>query len=701
MTAPSAPYVSTVTELHEIVKVVRSVGAFTFDVETRGNIHHHSEVMALVEEEWQAKLATLKSNHPTTLKRSRDAIEQRWTEAVQLDPLRNEVFWIGIGTEGHSWAIPMGHANGEILVPEERGDGKSVPPEGYRMVLASGKESMARAKYFIPAVFTDPPKQLNTEQVFTVLEELFTDPDIIKINQNIKFDAKSVAKYLGGLPQGLYIDTMNLMHIIDENMLNYKLETILHHVFKFDPYWRDGKLGATIRFEPFSRACRYVHYDARWAWLAYKKLFRVISQVPTLLSALYRDIPVIRVLAQMEMNGILVNQREMKRLGKELARELNNKLADLAPYVWPGFNPDSTTDKAKFLFGKKADGGLGLKATRFTDGTKHLPPDQRKPSVDDEALTALAGKHPVVDMFLDYVELKKMKSTYVDGMVPLLHNGRLHPQFNIHRTSTGRLSGSEPNLQNIPREEKVRRLFIAEPENSFIVADYSAIEMRIMAMYSQDPELLRIFQENIDPHLGTARIILGRDPVDAEERTVYGKVPNFLLGYGGGPKRLVASTKGKLTLERAKEVESAYAKGYAGWTTWKQECLAKGRALGYVETMGGRRRRLPDLNHEMTTKEGWAKRMGAERQAINAVIQGTAAEICKDAMVTLDKILPYPKCKILLQVHDELVVSVPTDEVYTWEPEIERAMGNNRTIMGVPIHVEAHHAGSWAEAKGG
>lgn len=687
---PSAPAVLSLDELSRIVDIVRQEGEFSFDVETRGNLDRHPDVMALLDEEWVSKEASLKSSHPTVVQRSRQAIEDKWRSNLALDTLRNEVFWLGIATRNHSWAIPMGHPNGEVLVKEQRGDGSTIPPPGYRTVLASGKESMARAKYFIPATFTAPPEQLTQEQVFTALEPLFMDENIVKINQNIKFDVKSISKYYGGeLPKGRYIDTMVLMHIVDENMPSYSLTNIIDKVFAYDPYRRDGKIGKTITTEPFSKACRYVHYDVRWAWLLYKKLFRHISYDEKLLSVAYLESDTLSVLAQMELNGIAVNKRALTKLGKELDLDINNTIAEIYQYAPVGFNPDSNAHKAQFLFSKKREGGLGLKPKKETK--------TGNPSVDDDSLRSLQGQHPVVDLLMQYAEQKKMKSTYVEGLTPLLNKGRLHPQFHLHRTATGRLSASDPNLQNIPRDGRVRSLFVAEPGNSLVVADYSQIEMRIMAMYSQDPALLNIFKNNIDVHAGTASVILGKAPEDisSEERNIYGKVPNFLMGYGGGPRRLVDATGGALSLDDARQVVENYNKGYAGLTDWKNRVLREAKHRGYVETMLGRRRRVPDL-----ASDDFAAKSRAERQAINAIVQGTAAEICKEAMVKMAGALDYPKCKMLVQVHDEIVISVPTEEIGVWEPVVEQCMGNGRDIMGVTLEVEAHHAQTWSEAKG-
>ena len=258
-------------------------------------------------------------------------------------------------------------------------------------------------------------------------------------------------------------------------------------------------------------------------------------------------------------------------------------------------------------------------------------------------------------------------------------------------------NSSGPNLQNIPTDDRVRSLFTAEPGNSLVVADYNAIEMRIFAMFSQDPALIEIFENNTDIHTGTASVIYRVPPeeITPEQRKI-GKVANFLMGYGGTAKRLYHSAEGALTMEQAEEAVDGYDTGYAGMTAWKLQELDKARRNGYVETMGGRRRRL----HGYIDSEDYWVRIRAERQAINAIIQGTAAEICKDAMIAMDRVLEYPKCRILIQVHDEMVTSVPTDELSIWVPAIESAMGNGKRIEGIELSVEAHYAGNWADAKG-
>jgi DNA polymerase-1 len=682
--------VLTEEQLQEVVDAVLASGEFAFDVETRGNIHRHGDVMDLIDHEWYEKEATLKSMTPSVRHRSRKAIEDRWTKELALDPLRNEVFWIGISVAGRSWAIPMGHPHGEVVVPAIIGDGTTVPPHGYREILSSGKESKAKAKFMVPAVYSPPPKQLSCETVFSALEPLFMDENIVKIGHNIKFDARSVAKYIGGLPNGRYVDTMVLQHYLDENIPNFSLQSLIARNFNgLDPYARDGKVGKIISDVAFSVAHRYVHIDVRWTWLLYKTMWRKVQANKDWLDAVYTDLDLLYVIADMEQTGISVDKSAMVATGKELDQNLNYLLRDMADYAPPGFNPDSLEHKRQLLFGPKNKGGLGLSPVRQT-GTG-------KSSVDDTTLQTLRSKHPVVQMMLDWAETKKLKSTYVDGMMPMLHSGRLHPSFHLHRTVTARISSSGPNLQNIPRDGRMRSVFVAGDKELLVVADYDQIELRVMAMFSQDRELIRIFTTNEDIHRGTAALILSRPPseVSDEERTIYGKVPNFLMGYGGGPKRLIEATNGVINLSEAKRIIDAYHDAYAGLTKWKREVIQRAYHIGYVETLGRRRRRLTDIK-----SDDFALRSRAERQAINFIVQGTAAEICKKAMVRVHRALPHDTCRLLVQVHDELMISVPEKEADHYAVVLQDCMGDGTVINGVPLRVTAHSGKSWYEAKG-
>lgn len=683
-----APHiVFTEDDLKQVVKEVEHHGEFCFDVETRGVIERHPDVVDLIQKEWQEHSATLKVKNEDILKRSEEAIKARWRKTLALDPLRNEVIWIGIATEGKSWVIPMAHPNGEVIEPAQTGDGTTVPPPGYRKILKSGVESMAKAKYFKPAVFSEAPEQLPKSVVFNALEPLFFS-DLVKVGHNVKFDARSIRKYYDGrLPDGPFADTMIAQHVLNENLSGYSLDNLIGVNFdNFNAYEVGGKIGAVITEAPFSSAARYLHLDVRWTWLLYKKLYRRIKADESLLSCYRQDMQVLRVLMEMEDNGIPVNQRSMKSLGKQLDKRLNELLLDMYQYAPTGFNPGSTKHKQELLFNKRREGGLGLKPLKETASGAA--------SVDEETLRKLESKHPVIPMLLEWSETKKLASTYVDGLLPQLVKGRLHPSFNLHRTATGRLSSSNPNLQNIPRDSSVRGLFVAPDGYELLVADYDQIELRVMCMFSHDKKMSDFFLNEEDIHAGAAALCLSKpvSEVTPEERQL-GKGVNFLTAYGGGYQKLARVTG--IDEEHAKYVIDRYYRQFSGITKWKQEVVAHGRKYGYVTTMSGRRRRLPDLQ-----ADDKGVRARAERQAVNAVVQGSAADICKKAMVDCYDAFAGTEAQILVQVHDELVVAVPKDAVEEMQPILVQAMGDNKVYDGIPLRVSCHSARSWADAKG-
>lgn len=679
--------VSTIEEVHEIVEIVKGVGAFAFDIESRGVLERHPELVEHIESDWKEHVAGLKNPSPDITQRARENIEEEYRTMLALDPLRNEVFWIGIATKGHSWAIPMGHPIGLLIEAEEVGDGTTTPPPGFRKKLKNGQESMAKARYTKPAVYSEPPAQLSRSEVLEALRPIFFDEGIIKVGHNVKFDARSISKYYGQLPCKPFRDTMLLQHIIDENLSSYSLENLIAHNYEqHNAYAREGKLGKIISKVPFDAATRYVHLDARWTWLLYERLNRYINTQKELQRSTVQDSDVLHVLMKMENEGIAVDHRRLKTLGRELDDKMNQILLGLSDYAPIGFNPDSTKHKQQFLFNKKREGGLGLKPVKETK--------KGAPSVDEESLTRLQGKHPAIDFLLEWSETKKLKSTYVDGLLPKLYKGRLHPSFHLHRTATGRLSSSNPNLQNIPRDSSIRSLFVAPEGYTLLVADYDQIELRVMAMFSKDKNMMDIFVNNRDIHAGAAALIFNKpiEEVTDEERQL-GKGANFLTAYGGGYGKLARITG--LPEERAKYIINRYYQEFSGLTSWKRSVISQGKAYGYVKTLSGRRRRLPDLdssNDELRAR--------AERQAVNAVVQGSAADICKQAMIDIANELQDTDCRMLVQVHDEIVAAVPEDQWESIVPRFVQAMGDGVTLRGVPLKVSCHVAHNWSEAKG-
>ena len=680
--------VSTIEEIQEIVRIVQSIGAFAFDVETRGIVERHVDAMNAYNTELKKHLAEMVTTSPAVREATQERLMEKWRGIIALDPLRNEVFWIGIATDGHSWAIPMGHLCGEIIVPEEVGDGSTVPPTGYRNLKRDGTESEAKVRYRIPAVFSDPPEQLSRSDVFQALEPLFADPNIVKVGHNVKFDARSIRKYLNvELPLSGFMDTMLMQHIVNENLRGYSLTDLISHNYDgHDAYYKEGKLGKIINTVAFSSATKYVHLDVRWTWMLYKRLWNKIKNKEGLRNALDQDMIVLRVIMDMEDIGIPVKKSAMVVLGRELDGRMRDILNEMSQFTPPGFNPDSNKSKQDLLFKSKADGGLGLKS--------HKQTAKGASSVDEEALRFIENAHPLIPLILEWQEVKKMKSTYVESLLLKLVNNSLHPSYHLHRTATGRLSSSNPNLQNIPRDSSIRSLFVAPAGHTLLVADYDQIELRVMCMFSKDKNMSKFFLEEQDIHAGAAALVLDKPVADitSEERQL-GKGVNFLTAYGGGAQKLARTTG--ITEKKAREVINNYYKQFSGISAWKNTEIVKALQRGYVSTLSGRRRRLPELS---ARDEGLRAR--AERQAINAIVQGSAADICKIAMIDVHEALKPFNAKILVQVHDELVVAVPDKYVEEAQKVMIQAMGQDRVIAGIPLKVSCHSAKSWSEAKG-
>jgi len=679
------PIITTLDELDDLVKVVTNVGEFAFDVETQSVLEHHPDLLQHLENDFQEHIKGLKTKSPDIIQRAHDNLVETYLKEIAVDPLRNEVFWIGIATRGHSWAIPMGHKIGSLLEPEEVGDGSTVPPVGYRKKLKNGKESTAKARYVKPAIYSEPVKQLTRSEVFERLKPLFFG-SFIKIGQNVKFDARSISKYYDAIPPGPYVDTMLLQHLINENLGNYALETIIENNYNgHKAYEKGGKLGERITKVTIDDASLYVHRDARWTWLLYLRLVNKVNAYSDLKKAMLLDSQVLEVLMHMENQGIPIDVNNLTLLEKELDDELNDVYNSILKHAPVGFNPDSNKHKQSFLFNKKSEGGLGLKPYKQTG--------KGAPSVDEESLKSLQHKHEVVGQLLKWAELQKLKSTYVKGLIPKLYKSRLHPSFHLHRTATGRLSSSNPNLQNIPRTSNIRKLFVANNSSTLLVADYDQIELRVMAMVSQDKRLLQIFKNEEDIHTATAAVVFKKKPenVTAEERQV-GKGVNFLTAYGGGSIKLARVTG--ISKTEAEDILNTYYKTFNELTAWKQQVIQKAKKDGYVSTLHGRRRRLSDLssiNSELRSR--------AERQAINAIVQGTAADICKLAMVDVYKATNKTSLKLLVQVHDELVAMVDENEKLDIIEPFITAMGDGTILNKVPIKVSYRFAKSWAEAK--
>lgn len=392
-----------------------------------------------------------------------------------------------------------------------------------------------------------------------------------------------------------------------------------------------------------------------------------------------------KVLRDMEEYGALVDKDYLEKLALEINSEIAKLEKEIYKNVGHEFNLNSPKQLAGVLFGE-----LGL--TPFKKGKEHA-------STGEETLTELIGAHSVIESLLKYRELFKLKSTYVDTLPPLLDkNNRVHTHYHTDATKTGRLSSKDPNLQNIPVKGewglKVREAFIAPAGSKLISADYNQIELRVMAHLSKDKNLVEIFQKGEDIHTRTAAEILDKKPeeITKDDRRI-AKMVNFGIMYGISPFGL--SRQLKIDREVAKQIIDKYFEEFSGVKIWVENTLSDAYAKGYVETLGGFRRYLIEL------KQGnYHVRAAGERQAINAPVQGTAADIIKAAMIRISKQLSEGsyQTKMILQVHDELVFEVPEKEVEKVYPLIRETM-ENTFKLDVPIEVESKIGQNWGQMK--
>ena len=412
-----------------------------------------------------------------------------------------------------------------------------------------------------------------------------------------------------------------------------------------------------------------------------------LSEDEALLS-IYRDmeLPVMQVLTRMERSGVLIDREKLAQQSKELAERIDEVKAKIEEIAGGAFNPASPKQLAQVLFEK-----LQLPVKKKTaSGT---------PSTDEEVLSELALDYPLPKLILEFRALSKLKSTYTDKLPQMAdpEDGRVHTTFGQATAVTGRLASSDPNLQNIPvrtaEGRRVREAFIAKPGCKLISADYSQIELRIMAHISQDEGLLKAFREGKDIHRATAAEVFGTQPenVTAEQRRM-AKVINFGLIYGMSAFGLAQN----LGIERrmASHYIEEYFARYPGVARYMQQTRSAAHAQGYVQTAFGRRLWLPDI---LSSRP--AVRAGAERAAINAPMQGTAADLIKRAMISLDRWLKKQnlKSRLILQVHDELILEVPEDELELVKENVAAIM-QSAASLSVPLLAEVGVADNWEAA---
>ena len=498
-------------------------------------------------------------------------------------------------------------------------------------------------------------EQLPMEEVLAAVRPLFESPDISKCAHNANYDMTILASHGIGC-QGVDFDTMVAAHLLSRGQLGLKnlaLDVLGQEMTPINKLIGTGKKQITFDQVDIETAAPYAAADADMT-----ARLRLAFEEPVVregLSSLMTDMemPLVPVLVTMQRHGIMLDSAGLREMSEDLREQMFQTEEELYKSIGHTVNINSPQQLSDLLFNE-----IGLPKTKRT---------KTGYSTDANSLEGLKGLHPVVDQILEYRQVSKLKSTYVDALPEMVNSdtGRVHTSYNQTGSATGRMSSSDPNLQNIPiRTEmgrQVRKAFMAEgaPDWLLFSADYSQIELRVLAHISQDPGLLEAFRRGEDIHSSTASLMFDvpLNDVVADQRRI-AKVLNFGVIYGLSAHGISQQT-GFSREEGASFIEAYFAK-YPGISDYLEHVKVKARAEQYVETLLGRRRYLPDINSPNFNVRG-----GAERMAINMPIQGTAADIMKLAMIRVQKRLDDEgmKTKMLLQVHDELVFETPKEEM--------------------------------------
>lgn len=548
--------------------------------------------------------------------------------------------------------------------------------------------------YYLPLGhdYPDVPSQMSKTRAFALLSEIFSNPDIKKIGQNIKYD--SIVLKRAGLPiEGIDLDTMVLSYLLEPNWGKHNLNRLalsyLHvKTVPFQEIAGKGKDAKTLNAVDIQRVAPYASQDADLALRLSESLWPKVQNQK--MESLYREIelPLIAVLCDMEMWGIKLDSPALQKLSEELSEDLARLKTKIFSVSGEEFNLNSPQQLASILFEK-----LKLPASRKTKIKKGY-------STSSSILQELSHNYPIAKDALEYRKLSKLKSTYADALPQLINpeTGRIHTSYNQTVAATGRLSSSDPNLQNIPvRGElgpRFRQAFIPAPGHLFLSVDYSQIELRVLAHLSKDQALIDTFLKDQDVHQETANRVFGQEAsLFKDEQRRRAKIINFSMIYGAGAFSM-ARELGTTTAEAQKFIDMYFEK-YPGVRDFLEKSVEEAKAKGYSETLFGRRRQVPELlqGDHMTQQAG-------RRIALNTPIQGTAADLIKKAMIDVwnEIKLKTLKSKMILQVHDELVFEVPDDEQNVMDSLVKKKM-EEVFPLEVPLKVHLGWGVNWAEAK--
>ncbi|HKP76205.1 MAG TPA: DNA polymerase I [Longimicrobiaceae bacterium] len=594
-------------------------------------------------------------------------------ETSGRDAMRAELCGIALALEpGAAFYLPFGHrlpapAQGDLL-----GGAGDPSPEARK---AQGPKNL-------PALDSDSLRPL---------VELLEDAAVRKVGQDLKYDFLVFRRH-GIHLAGIDFDTMVGSYLLEPGRREHGLESLAvqhlnHQTIRYEDVIGKGKTEITFAEVEVAKAAEYACEDADLSLRLHERFAPELERLH--LEPLFRgvEMPLVRVLAEMEWAGIRIDEAFFEQMGGQMRAQLRDLEARIFAAAGQEFMIGSTPQLREILFGK-----LGLPVIKRT---------KTGASTDVDVLQALAAQgHELPQLLMQYRQIEKLRGTYVDTLPRAVnpYTGRIHTTFNQAVAATGRLASSDPNLQNIPiRTEmgaEIRRGFIPAEGMRFVAADYSQIELRILAHYSGDEAFVEAFRAGIDIHRQTAALVFGvpMESVTKEMRD-RAKTVNFAVIYGIGPFAL-GHQLGMSTAE-AKEFIEAYFQRFPGVRRYLDEQMEKARQQGYVETLTGRRRYIPEIN-----ARNFNVRSFGERAATNAPIQGTAADLIKIAMIRVQQDLDARTdgTRMLLQVHDELLFEVPAGNVPE-VTELVRDRMENAAALDVPLRVEGGVGTNWLEAK--
>ncbi len=539
--------------------------------------------------------------------------------------------------------------------------------------------------------YVGAPEQLDREWALAQLKPILEDPEQHKVGQNLKYDASVLANH-GITLRGIAHDTMLESYVLDSTATRHDMDSLaLKYLGRNTIHFTDiaGKGAKQITFDQVrvEEAAPYAAEDAEITWCLHRALLPRLQQEPGLASV-YEDIevPLVPVMSRIERNGALLSRELLHKQSAELGARIEELQREVHSLAGDEFNLGSPKQLGEVLFEK-----LQLPVIKKTP--------KGAASTAEEVLQELALDYPLPKLVLEYRSLSKLKSTYTDKLPQMIDpdTGRVHTSYHQAVTSTGRLSSSDPNLQNIPirtaEGRRIRQAFIAPAGYKILAADYSQIELRIMAHLSADDGLLSAFREGLDVHRATAAEVfgVGLDGVSDEQRRK-AKAINFGLIYGMSAFGLAKQLQ--LGRHEAQEYIDLYFERYPGVQAYMDDTRERARQQGFVETLFGRRLYLPEINARNKMRA-----QAAERTAINAPMQGTAADIIKRAMLSVDDWLQTegPDARIIMQVHDELVLEVSDAEVDDVSQRLCELMSGAASLE-VPLLVEAGVGDNWDQA---